>query len=87
MQSDKKHRRETPPKMLAQDFAVTWSNNVEDPKKALLTVQRYEQISRDAATHKTDRLEKKLSLNTANFWNNVQGILLKHQKALKEGKK
>jgi hypothetical protein len=87
MQSDKKHRRDTPPKMLAQDFALPYAYNVEDIKKAIINAQLYEKVSREAASHKTDRLEKKLSLNTANFWNNVQGLLLKHQRSLKEGKK
>jgi hypothetical protein len=87
MQSDKKHRRETPPKMLAKDFALPYAYNVEDINVAINNAKTHERVSREAASHKTDRLEKKLSLNTANFWTNVQGLLLKHKRVLKEGKK
>lgn len=86
MQSDKKHRRESNPKMLASEFAIPYANNVEDIKRAIANAQRYESVSRDAATRHTDRFEKKNSLNIANFWANVQGILNKHQRSL-QGKK
>jgi len=86
MQSDKKHRREPIPRMSAQEFAVPWANNVEDLKKAINLSQRYEQISKEAANIKVDKFEKKHFTNVGNFWNNVHGILIKHQKSL-QGKK
>jgi hypothetical protein len=86
MQSDRKHRKEPIPKMLAHEFAIPYSNSVEDLNKAILNAQVHEKISRESSVNKVGA-EKKLSLNVSNFWNNVQGILLKHKKNLSQSKK
>ena len=87
MQSAKKFKREPRPKMLAKDFAIPYANNVEGVDRALANAVRYETLSREAANRQSDRLDKKNSINVANFWNNVQGELKKYQKSLKEMKK
>jgi hypothetical protein len=87
VQSDKKFRRDPRPKMLAKDFAIPYAANVEGVEKALANAVRYETVSREAANRQSDKLDKKNSINVANFWNTVQGELKKYQKSLKEGRK
>jgi len=86
MQSQKKFKRDPVPRISAQEFAVPWSNNVGDINRAIKTADRYEVLALDTASNR-EGLDKKYSIQTSRFWNNVKFILLKHKKTLKEGKR
>lgn len=80
MQSQKKHKRPKREVMPAHVFAMTWAHNIGSFSKAVAMSDTYALKCRTNATREElTGEEKRESLRTANYFDNVGGILRKAQ--------
>ena len=80
MQSHKKHKRPKLNKMAAHEFAIPFAQNIGSYKEAVITSDNYAEKAREQATRDDLTKEEVKELKrTANFYDNVSGILRKAQ--------
>lgn len=80
MQSQKKFRRPKRSTMTAQEFALPWAHNIGSFSKAVMTADNFALKCRHNSTRDDlTKEEKREALRTANFYDNVAGILRKAQ--------